>query len=135
MCKLAQPSMLVEFLMCFSLKSNLRVIGKLSAASTNQHLQTQETAANGPASTDTGTSDIKVIHGLRTLSMVWIIFGHTIGLVNPEMMSKYYRVAPYYVATLDRERMLTTPTLMMMTTRQSSSMTRIESVFPLLHTK
>lgn len=32
--------------------------------------------------------DVKVVHGLRTFTMIWIIFGHTIGLVNPEMMSK-----------------------------------------------
>lgn len=41
-------------------------------------------------------SDIKVIHGLRTFAMVWIIFGHTIGLVNPEMMSKYLGI-PFFV--------------------------------------
>lgn len=33
--------------------------------------------------------DIQVIHGIRTIAMFWIIFGHTIGLVSPDMMSKF----------------------------------------------
>lgn len=62
-------------LRCFSLKSNLKVIGKLS-----------QPAASGR---ERPLADIKVIHGLRTFAMIWIIFGHTIGLVNPEMMSEF----------------------------------------------
>lgn len=65
---------LSSFLICFSLRKNLKVIGKQS----NSNPENQG---------DMG--DIKVIHGLRTLTMIWIIFGHTIGLVSPEMMSKY----------------------------------------------
>lgn len=66
-----------SFLICFSLRKNLKVIGK---------------HANGKGTNSENSNhmgDIKVIHGLRTLTMIWIIFGHTIGLVSPEMMSKY----------------------------------------------
>lgn len=70
------------FLLCFSLRVNLRIICKLGESSSqkkNNPKQSTINALNG---------DIKCIHGLRTLAMVWIIFGHTIGLVSPEMMSK-----------------------------------------------
>lgn len=70
-----------EFVLCFSLKRNLRSIGKLSP-------QSEPSSATSETNLAEGMSDIKVVHGLRSLSMVWIIFGHTIGLVIPEMMSK-----------------------------------------------
>lgn len=102
-------------MICFSVKSNLRSIGRLSehsAATTTITTTTTTTAippgkvvaSNSRNQTDnqpTGgglqsraagkqdMADVKVIHGLRTFAMIWIIFGHTIGLVNPEMMSKY----------------------------------------------
>lgn len=63
---------LFALIVCFSLKRNLSVIGK--------HIKRDEQKQH--------QADIKLIHGLRTFTMIWIIFGHTIGLVNPEMMSK-----------------------------------------------
>ena len=63
-----------QLVLCFSLKKNLQSIGKLTPSSSDE-------APNG-------SQDIKVIHGLRTLAMVWIIFGHSIGLVSPEMLGK-----------------------------------------------
>lgn len=72
-----------QFFVCFSMKNNIQSIGKLP--NTNRSLP----------SSDSSNSDIKVIHGLRTLTMIWIIFGHTIGLVSPEMMSKYNRCCRY----------------------------------------
>ena len=92
-----------ELLTCFSLRNSLRSIGKLTptvsrVGSTWQH-STSGADARKPDGVGVGVgvggapsggmSDIKVIHGLRTLSMVWIIFGHTIGLVSPEMMGKF----------------------------------------------
>lgn len=68
-----------SFLLCFSLSRNLRTIGKFSGTSGSASSQVNECEMG----------DIKVIHGLRTLTMIWIIFGHTIGLVSPEMMSEY----------------------------------------------
>lgn len=77
----AFKAILREFLVCFSLKSNLRTIGKLARVDGRK-------SAPG-ASANRMFADVKVVHGIRTLSMVCIIFGHTIGLVGPEMMSKY----------------------------------------------
>lgn len=67
-------SIFISILICFSIRKSLASIGKHAKSSNN----------NNKSSMD----DIKVIHGIRTLTMVWIIFGHTIGLVSPEMMSK-----------------------------------------------
>lgn len=36
---------------------------------------------------DKPTSRIPILNGIRTLSMIWIIFGHTFGLVNLDMLS------------------------------------------------
>lgn len=63
--------LLLAFLLCFSLRRNLRNI------------------VGHPSQPARDCQDIKVVHGLRTLAMIWIIFGHTIGLVSPEMMSKF----------------------------------------------
>lgn len=71
------------FLICFSLKKNLQAVGK-QVGSSKLAAKCKQTSES---KNDMG--DIKVIHGLRTLTMVWIIFGHTVGLVSPEMMSKY----------------------------------------------
>lgn len=82
----AKPSLIREFFVCFSLKGNLRSIGKTKTP-LGGHMQ--DVNNNRGVQLEGGMSDIKVIHGLRTLSMIWIIFGHTIGLVSPEMMSKF----------------------------------------------
>jgi hypothetical protein len=85
-----ERSLIRDFLVCFSLRSNLRSIGKLAP----QTAASRASGGDGKRAAPTESmSDIKVIHGLRSLSMVWIIFGHTIGLVNPEMMSKLRFVA------------------------------------------
>lgn len=84
-----ETSKFVDFLVCFSLKSNLRTIGKLSSSNVIEQQIKEEPAKFGPTKQRL-VLDIKVIHGLRTLSMFWIIFGHTIGLVGPEMLSKCY---------------------------------------------
>lgn len=71
-------SWLRELLLCFSIRRSLQVIGKHATAL--------------PGAKDQGShsmDDIQVIHGLRTIAMFWIIFGHTIGLVSPDMMSKW----------------------------------------------
>lgn len=73
-----QTCLLVKLICCFSLKRNLHTIGR------NRRIGNSPTGSDGES-----MNDIKVIHGLRTLTMVWIIFGHTIGLVSPEMMSKF----------------------------------------------
>lgn len=104
-----------EFIVCFSLKRNLRIIGNMAkadkvapihrdqlsqtSAATKGHQAHQCSfpvgghcaggSASSAASVANSNRDIKVIHGLRTFAMIWIIFGHTIGLVSPEMMSKY----------------------------------------------
>lgn len=74
-------SMFFQLLKCFSLRQNLKTIGK--------QVPTSPASSGNGGADNIQMEDIKVIHGLRTLTMIWIIFGHTIGLVNPEMMSKY----------------------------------------------
>lgn len=71
------------FLVCFSLKKNLKDISK--------HANCRELNLNSNQRSNNNNNvmgDVKVIHGVRTLTIMWIIFAHTIGLVNPEMMSK-----------------------------------------------
>lgn len=66
-------SLLKNLLLCFSIRKSLQVIGKHAMVVTGKQ-------------DDMG--DIQVIHGIRTIAMFWIIFGHTVGLVSPDMMSK-----------------------------------------------
>lgn len=73
-------SVLIAFLTCFSLRRSLSSLGKL-----------KQPARDGDQ--PDGLQDIKVIHGLRTLTMVWIIFGHSIGLVSPEMLNNLFSLA------------------------------------------
>lgn len=77
-----QPTNLfVVTMCCFSIKRNLRLIGR--------HHHDVEEQPEATTSRANNMGDVKVIHGIRTLTMIWIIFGHSIGLVSPEMMSKY----------------------------------------------
>lgn len=71
------------FLICFSLKKNLKEISKYA------HNQKSNLDSNNGMNNNNVMGDVKVIHGIRTLTIMWIIFAHTIGLVSPEMMSKY----------------------------------------------
>lgn len=70
-------SWLRELLLCFSVRRSLQVIGKHATALSGRRDRASQSMG-----------DIQVIHGLRTIAMFWIIFGHTIGLVSPDMMSK-----------------------------------------------
>lgn len=86
------PQVLLELLRCFSLRKNLKQIGKqvpTAATNTTEAADDQQQQRQQQSTAAPPVEDIKVIHGLRTITMIWIIFGHTIGLVNPEMMSKY----------------------------------------------
>jgi len=82
--------LLLSFLLCFSLRKNLKTIGKHTLSSAQEPTVGGEiNRAKAGANKEQQMGDIKVIHGVRTVAMVWIIFGHTIGLVSPEMMSKW----------------------------------------------
>lgn len=72
----------VKLLLCFSFKKNAGNILSIEPSGESSNSKQQDT--------------LPVIHGLRVLTMAWIIMGHTYGLVNPHIHSEFTFVVYYF---------------------------------------
>lgn len=85
----------IKILLCFSAKRSASLILKLDdePRTPTPCLLSHSSPPAPPSVTskDSATTpprSLGVIHGLRVVTMAWIILGHTYGLVNPQIHSK-----------------------------------------------
>lgn len=80
---LSASSIIVNVLKCFSARKNAALLLSMPSGDKDP-----TTAGSG--------SSIDAIHGLRVLTMGWVIMGHTYGLVNPEVQTYVFSAPDMY---------------------------------------
>ena len=76
----------VKLLLCFSFRKNAQAILSIESSSIDSSKSKQDT--------------LPIIHGLRVITMAWIILGHTYGLVNPHIHSKLNCSEFYFIISI-----------------------------------
>ena len=70
---------------CFSIKRNAAALLNLDSDQTSSGGKLMNNQALPTGKGD--SNELAVLHGLRVVTMSWIILGHTYGLVNPQVHS------------------------------------------------
>lgn len=92
--KTSANSYWIKVLLCFSAKRSASLILKLDDEPTLRTpapclpSHSSPPSVTSKDSTTTPPRSLGVIHGLRVVTMAWIILGHTYGLVNPQIHSE-----------------------------------------------